>query len=432
MLEWHRLVEHMVRERVEVERIAAITAAPKFFFESALDNETAARRVHSAAEKLIAEGRFCLPHTQVLIEDPIRGGKDGRQFYLCTQRNDDIEVWGATKLLGRLVPYGNPKSIPLCTGTSWTDDVHSPTFAVKEFVLAMAASTAIKIDMGDHTRVGWINGQMPTTKPGNFEDFMEALRRGEVQVINPDAVTRTVFEELDLNRWSLPVYDFGPLLNGQGEGALEGDLINQLWDEPSEVALPSASCVFLFRAYGDPFRGSITRLVRVDGLREGKPNVTFTCAHIQRHVRYADFTLHPGYWSVLDGGDEIAESEVLAETACRLLSAWRANFEEREVRNYRTAKINKKRLAANLAPIQSTQTIHIAEQRVVYLREQLTAHRHLATGRVMPQHKRRISDRWIVPKNPSARPFRPYQRKPQEITVNPDRQLAPRQFRVVK
>ena len=296
----------------------------------------------------------------------------------------------------------------------------------------MAASTAIKIDMGDHTRVGWINGQMPTTKPGNFEDFMEALRRGEVQVINPDAVTRTVFEELDLNRWSLPVYDFGPLLNGQGEGALEGDLINQLWDEPSEVALPSASCVFLFRAYGDPFRGSITRLVRVDGLREGKPNVTFTCAHIQRHVRYADFTLHPGYWSVLDGGDEIAESEVLAETACRLLSAWRANFEEREVRNYRTAKINKKRLAANLAPIQPTRTIHITEQRVVYLREQYSASAKAGTARVMPQHSRKITDRWVFPKNPSARPFRPYQRKAQVVTVNPGERLAAPSYRVTK
>ena len=143
-------------------------------------------------------------------------------------------------------------------------------------------------------------------------------------------------------------------------------------------------------------------------------------------------TLHPGYWSILNPSDEAAEGEGLAEIACRLLAAWRDNFEVREARNYRTAKINKKRLAANQTPIQQTRTIHITEQRVVYLREQLAARVIGATGRVMPQHHRTITDRWIYPKNPGARQFRPYQRQPKSIVVNKHRAPAPAHFRVVE
>jgi hypothetical protein len=431
MLEWERLTEHMTRARLQVERIAELTEAPKFLFESGPDDKSAALRVHAAADKLIGEGKFQLPARQVLIEDPIQGGT-GRQFYLCTQRSDDIEVWGASKLGGHFALFRAPKIIPLRTGTKWTEDVNSPTIAVKEFVLALNAPTAVKIDKGDYTHVGWIKGQMPTTKPGDFEDFIEALRRGEVLILDLHSRTRTAFVEGDPNRWSLPVYDFGPLLNGQGDGALDSDLLRGLLEEAPKVTLPAESCVFMFRDNRDPIRGSYTRLVRVDGLRQGKPDVTFTCAHVQRHVRHADMTLHPGYWSVLDPGEEIAEGEVLAETACRLLTAWHENFEVRQTRNYRTAKINKKRMAANLAPIQPTLTIHITEQRVVYLHEQLAGRPSLPTGRVMPQHTRRITDRWVFPKNPSARPFRPYQRKPQEIVVNRGRPPAAGQFRVVQ
>jgi hypothetical protein len=49
----------------------------------------------------------------------------------------------------------------------------------------------------------------------------------------------------------------------------------------------------------------------------------------------------------------------------------------------------------------------------------------------MPQHKRTITDRWIYPKNPAARQFRPYQRKPQSIIVNQGRAPVAAQFRVV-
>ena len=143
-------------------------------------------------------------------------------------------------------------------------------------------------------------------------------------------------------------------------------------------------------------------------------------------------TLHPGYWSILNASDEAAEGEALSEIACRLLAAWRDNFEIREARNYRTAKINKKRLAANHTPIQQTQTIHITEQRVVYLREKLAARALGATGRIMPRHKRTITDRWIYPKSPGARQFRPYQRQPKSIVVNQDRAPVPAHFRVVE
>lgn len=431
-MEWKRLIEHMTREQVQVERIAAITEATKFLFESGPDDKAAARRVHAAAEKLIAEGKFGLPAPQVLIEDPIHGGA-GRQFYLCTQRADHIEVWGATKLYGRFVCYRTPKSISLSIGTSWMDDVNSPTIAVKEFILAMNNPMAAKIENeGAYTHVGWIKGPTPPTRRGDFEDFINALCRGEVTLLDPVARAETPFIEHDPDRWSVPVYDFGPLLYGAGAGGLDSDLLDRLLEEAPEVALPAESCVFLFRGSVDSIRGHFTKLVRVDGLLNGRPNVTFVCAHVQRHLRYADMTLHPGYWSVVAGCGEVPEGEALSEIACRLLAAWRDNFEIREARNYRTAKINKKRLAANHTPIQQTQTIHITEQRVVYLREQLAARTLGTTGRVMPRHKRTITDRWIYPKSPGARQFRPYQRQPKSIVVNQDRAPVPAHFRVVE
>jgi hypothetical protein len=431
-MEWKGLIGHMKREGLQNERVAAITEAPKFLFESGPDDKAAARRVHAAAEKLISAGNFRLPAPQVLIEDPVHGGERGWQFYLCTQRTDDIEVWGASKLLGRFFLYGTPKSIPLRTGASWMDDVNSPTIAVKEFVLAMNDPMAAKIGKGDYTHVGWIKGQMPTTKPGDFEGFINALSRGEVHVLNSENGTKETLIEHDPNRWSVPVYDFGPLLNGKGDGALDRDLLMRLLEEAPHGALRAASSVFLFRDSSDPIRGSFTTLVRVDGLRNGKPNVTFTCAHVQRHLRHADMTLHPGYWSVLTPSDEVAECEVLADIACRLLAAWHDNFEVREARNYRMAKINKKRLAANQAPIQVTRTIHISDARIVYLREGLAARAVAATGRMMPQHKRTITDRWIYPKSPGTRQFRPYQRTPKNIIVNQGRAPVAAQFRVVE
>jgi len=430
-MEWKHLVEHMAREQLQVHRIAAISGAPKFLFESGPDDKAAARRVHAAAEKLISEGKFRLPAPQVFIEDPIQGGKRGRQFYLCTQRANDIEVWGASKMLGQFVLFKTPKSIPLHTGTNWMDDVNSPTIAVKEFVLAMNDPMAPKIDKGDLTHVGWIKGQVPITKPGDFESFIDALGRGEVTVLNPDADAKATFIEHDPNRWSVPVYDFGPLLNGKGDGALDLDLLTRLLEESPEAALPAESCVVLFQDYSDAIRGAFTRLILVDGLRDGKPNVTFACAHVQRHLRHADMTLHPGYWSILNSADEAAEGEALAETACRLLAGWRDNFEVREARNYRTAKVNKKRLAANHTPIQQTRTIRITEQRVVYLRQQIAVRSVTTTGRVMPQHNRTITDRWIYPKNPGARQFRPYQRQPKSIVVNEGRETVAAQFRVI-
>jgi len=40
-MEWKRLIEHMTREQVQVERIAAITEATKFLFESGPDDKAA-------------------------------------------------------------------------------------------------------------------------------------------------------------------------------------------------------------------------------------------------------------------------------------------------------------------------------------------------------------------------------------------------------
>ena len=134
----------------------------------------------------------------------------------------------------------------------------------------------------------------------------------------------------------------------------------------------------------------------------------------------------------LTGGGVTAEATKLVEIACRLLSGWRDSLEVREAQDGRVARVNTRRTAANQMPIQQTQTIHITEQRVVCLREQLRPRLRSATGKAMPQHKRTITDRWIHPKNPSARMFRPYQRRPQEIIVNKDRPPAASRFRVVK
>lgn len=431
-MQWMYLVAQITRVQYQVERVAAITEAPKFFFESGNDDEAAARRVHAKVEKMIAEGQFHLPAPQVLIEDPCFD-TFVRRFYLCTHRAADIEIWVATSYFGFIELYRTPMYIPLRTGTSWKLDVDSPTIAVKEFVLAMNDPMAVKIDNGDYTHVAWIKGGVPNTRAGDFEHFIDAIRQGAVSILNPHAKTIGTYIEREPNRWSVPVYDFGPLLNREGDGALDRDLLMGLLEEAPQATLPAPSCVFLFQDHSDPIHGALTKIVRVDGLRNGKPNVTFVAAHVERQLRHADMTLHPGGWSVLDLSDTVGDGqdEDLAEIACRLLAAWRENFEVREVRNYRTAKINKKRLAASQTTIQATQTIHITEQRIIYLREELAARAVAATGRVMPKHTREITDRWIYPRSPGARQFRPYQRKPKSIVVNEGRAPIAAQFRVV-
>ena len=440
-VEWQSLIEQMriakLREPARAELISAlisqIEAAPKFLFESGPDNPAAACRVHAEAEKLIATGEFNLPAPQVLIEDPISAavyGAEGRQFYLCTQTPNGIELSQTTRdTLGRFTFFEKPRLIPLSTGTDWNLDSYSPTIAVKEFILAMHSPSAVKIKQPGYTHVAFVRGPVPDTKPATFEDFTEALRQGKM--FNTVPADKSFFID-DPNQWSVPVYDFGALLNGTGPGALDKTLVAKLAEDAPATILPAPSCVFLFR-YTQDFRGAITRLIRIDGvLVNGKPHISFGCLHIERHLRYSDMTLHPGYWSVLTD-QELAEAEDAAkvDVACRLLANWRDNFEVRVSQNYRTGKINAKRASAHYAPIHATQTIHITEQRIVYLRDQIEARSRGHTGRTVSQHLRTISDKWVYPKTPGARQFKPYQRKPRVITVNKDHSPRTVEYTVV-
>lgn len=435
-LEWKRLTDYMRREFIHIGRVKEIELSPKYLFKSSLCNKEKAREIYDQGEKLIAERAFQLPAQQILIEDPSRGVASGRRFYLCTQSAEEIEIWRARQVPNGFVVTGRQKSISLSPGAGLNDDEILATSAVREFVLALNAPLAAQIAKTDCIQVGWVRGRIPNTKPSDFGGFVEALRQREVLILDPGVVTGEIsskrFTETNPNRWSVPVYDFGTLLHPPGDGALDGEILDALLDNAPEVRLPASSCAFLFREKMDSVRGWATWLVLVDGSQNGKPNVTFTAAHAERHLRHHDMTVHSGYWSILVSPDETAEATKLVEIACRLLSGWRDSLEVREAQDGRVARVNTRRTAANQMPIQQTQTIHITEQRVVCLREQLRPRLRSATGKAMPQHKRTITDRWIHPKNPSARMFRPYQRRPQEIIVNKDRPPAASRFRVVK
>ena len=425
-LKWPDLVAYMRRNSRQVDKIQEITAAPKFLFESGGDLPADARRVNAECAKLIAAGgfQFSLPAPQVFIEDPIHGGSGGRQFYLCTQDAQNITIWGVSEMLGQYIFSRTPKIISLTDAGRWQDDVNSPTIAVKEFIMAIRNPLAAKLDMNGYTHVGWVKG-LTETAPGGFENFIDTLRKGEVQILTPGVTTRSFFEEDDPNRWSVPVYDFGQLLNAGEAGALDANMISALAEDAPDMEPPAKSCVFLFRSQPDPIRGQMTSLVLVDGvLPNGRPNITFECAHIQRHLRHRDFTIEPGYWSVMIGVEEEAkEIAEKVELACSILSSWRDNYEIRMVGTYRTGVINKKRASAKQTPIEMTQTIHITQQRIVYLREQTETRAYAKTDRTMPQHYRNITDRWVYPKG-GKRQFRPYQRTPKVVVVNSH--VAPR------
>lgn len=210
-----------------------------------------------------------------------------------------------------------------------------------------------------------------------YEDFIEALRRNEVRLLLKNGQIDR-YRDRSPNRWSVPVYDFGGLIQPSMAEFLGDDLIDRLLEEaPINPEPPASACVliqqFKIDDQFDPDQtGLATHLLRVEGLTQtGEPNVTFA-AHHQTHWIGASGEYLPGHWRTMAPKDQSPDlthwhlrwaTELIA-----MLAGWRDDIEFREASPLLLAKVNSKRKLARQTPIPPTKVIHISRQRIQYLR----------------------------------------------------------------
>lgn len=113
----------------------------------------------------------------------------------------------------------------------------------------------------------------PTTvarSPVTYEDFIEELRRNNVRLLLKNGQIDR-YRERSPNRWSIPVYDFGGLIQPTMPDFLGNDVIDRLLeDTPSNPELPASACVFIQRfkidkKFDPDQTGLATLMLRVEG-----------------------------------------------------------------------------------------------------------------------------------------------------------------------
>ena len=241
-----------------------------------------------------------------------------------------------------------------------------------------------------------------------FEEFLRCLSMRQVRTFDDVAV----YKELDQDRWSSTVFDFGHLLvPGHPEG-LEREETRRLYDHGAASLLP------------------IRDFILVLGLNTGQSIVLIRNAEYDSQdtlkcdieVFASEDGSHWQHGTPLLKESNGAESwrrnlQGFVVNAVGLLRAYYASAEIVPIlASEHTRKLNAKRQIKGLKPIQTVRTIHITEMRKVYERLEGAAHKG-GTHASPHAHFRTITDRWVHPK-PGKRQFRPYQRTPKVVEVN--------------
>ncbi len=227
---------------------------------------------------------------------------------------------------------------------------------------------------------GWAPQVPPVQSPVGFEDFVEELRRNNVRLLLTNGQMDR-YRERTPNRWSVPVYDFGGLIQPSMPDYLGDDLIDKLLAEAPANPDPLApACVFIQRFKIDKTldpdqSGLATMLLRVEGLTEtGGPNITFAAQH-HTHWMGNNGERLKGHWRTMEPKMADADPKLTgwyrrwASDFIALLAGWREDIEFREANSPAVMKINAKRKLARQTPISPTKVIHIAGPRIQYLRE---------------------------------------------------------------
>lgn len=286
--------------------------------------------------------------------------------------------------------------------------------------------------------------QKPKSKNFEFVDFIEDLRKGRVVDMREGRpLTYCRVPKHEIFRWNLPVYDFGGTLEENEPDFIGRDVLDEL-DEViddfgifgnANLRLPHEDCVFMFRCTNVDLGDGAYNLRCLIRLRAPDQSGVGGNAPL-----YMSMFLNSGdQWRLffeLDEGNPNLDprKDGLADLflgvtlyAAALLQAWSmdsAGIPVIEPPSERLDSVNKKRRLLARPLLMKTRVIHLSQQRVVRLREQLQDRRR---SREVGRHERHITDREIVArrrrKDGSVLEYS-YRKRAQTIVVNKHRPAA--------
>lgn len=448
-----KLLELMRRDGLQRDRLPALEMAERCYFESSSDTDhRSVKRVHEAAEAMLAAGTFHLPAEVVLIEDP---AAFGRQFYLCSENADGIEVWGATLLrfAGKSILQLFEKQQWIATGAGrvaqpdYRVSLNTSLIAVKEFLVLLASSECdleevpdrkfpfTVVRRRDDQQVANADGaeeeqspsnslrqintarqnavkaaQPPVTNGVQYADFVDDARRGRVKVRLADGRLNSVPAYRELNRLAIPVYDFGHMFDPGNTAYIGRERHDEIAaNTPDDIDPPEDACAFMFR-FG---RDEMVWLARVERTATDVIVQTFIYAEPER------------FWQMVGLPVQTPDMESLGEdiafhvsVASLLLAYWRHNVEVREAAaSPRAMRINEEFNTKGVPSLPPTKVIHVLDKRVRFVGPR-RGHHASPIGHDRTLSIYTVSDKPVSYTHPKTGKQVTYQRKPKVVQIN--------------